>query len=313
MDIVLIHVGGRVPRFLRDAVRQIEHVSGARPLVIGPRRAAAFAGPRLQRFRACERLSQMGLDGFWRYACERFFVLEDAMREAGIDRCLHLESDNLLYVDPAALEPWLVSTYGREIAICPVTDDEDTAAVLYAGSLAALETFNERLLELVALGPAGLLERHGGAMGNEMRMLHLLRAQFGLARALPTTLAAAAQSGAPVVFDAASYGQWVDGTPGAAGVPFAGDHHIVGRALLADEIELGWDAQRRAPWVRSTASGGAPAGPRTPLANLHVHSKRLALWTTPRPAPPPVAPGPLAPARRLRRRVAAVIRVARWR
>lgn len=313
MDIVLIHVGGRAPGFLRDAVRQIESISGSRPLVIGPRRAAAFMGPRLTRFRASERLSQMGLSGFWRYACERFFVLEDAMREAGIDRCLHLESDNLLYVDAAVLEPWLISTYGGGIAVCPVTDDEDTAAIMFAGSLAALEAFNERLLELVALGPAGLLERHGGSMGNEMRMLHLLRAEFGLARALPTTLAAAARTGAPAVFDAASYGQWVDGTPGAAGVPFAGDHHIVGRQLLAGEIELGWDAQRRAPWVRATAGGVAPAAPAMPLANLHIHSKRLALWATPRPAPPPVAPGPLAPARRVRRRVAEVIRAPRWR
>ncbi len=310
MQVVFIHVGGRTPRFLRCAVQQVEHVCAARPLVVGPRRAAAFGSERLRRFRACERLSPMGLGGFWRFACERFFVLEDVMREQGIDRCLHLESDNLLYVDVAALEPWLVETYAQRIAICPVTDEEDSAGVMYVGSLAALETFNERLLELVALGPEALLARYGGTMGNEMRMLYLLRVEFGLARALPTTLCAAAQIGAPAVFDAASYGQWVDGTPQTAGVPFAGDHHIVGRAFLAGAIELGWDAQRRAPRVRSTGDAGAPG---KVLANLHVHSKRLALWTTPRPAPPPVAPGPLAPARRVRRRLGALVRAQRWR
>jgi hypothetical protein len=313
VEVVLIHVGGRPPRFLRDAVRQIQHVAGTPPIVIGPRAAARFAGPRLQCFRASERLTQMGLAGFWRFACERFFVLEDAMRARGIDRCLHLESDNLLYVDPATLEPWLTPTYGRDIAICPVSDEEDTAGVLYVGSLPALEAFNERLLELVALGPDGLLARYGGTMGNEMRMLFVLRAEFGLARALPTTLADAASLGAPAVFDAASYGQWVDGTPQTAGVPFAGDHHIVGRAFLAGEIEVGWDAQRRAPWVRAVAGPGAPAGPPMALANLHIHSKRLSLWTTPRPAPPPVAPGPLAPARRVRRRIGAAVRAPRWR
>jgi hypothetical protein len=144
-------------------------------------------------------------------------------------------------------------------------------------------------------------------------MLNLLRVEFDLARALPTTLPAAARSGAPAVFDAASYGQWIDGTPKTAGVPFASDHHVVGRALLAGEIEVGWDAQRRAPWVRAIAGPGLPATPAVALANLHIHSKRLALWTTPRPAPPPVAPGPLAPARRVRRRVGGVIRAPRWR
>jgi len=313
MDVVLIHAGGRAPRFLRSAAQQIEHVAGARPLVIGPRRAATFSGTRLQRFRSCEQLTQMGLAGFWRFACERFFVLEEAMRAQGIDRCLHLESDNLLYVDPAKLEPWLVSTYAADIATCPVTAEEDTAGVMYVGSLAALEAFNERLLELVALGPDELLARHGGTMGNEMRMLYLLRVEFGLARALPTTLATAAELGAPAVFDAASYGQWVDGTPQTAGTPFAGDHHIVGRAFLADEIELGWDAQRHAPWLRATAPAGAPATPAMALANLHIHSKRLALWTSPRPALAPVAPGPLAPARRACRRVLEGVRATRRR
>jgi hypothetical protein len=313
MHVVLIHVGGRVPRFLHDAVCQIEHVSGAAPLVIGPRRAAQLAGPRLQRFRESEQLARIGLAGFWRFTCERFFVLEDAMRELGIDRCLHLESDNLLYVDPATLEPWLTSTYGREIASCPVTDDEDTGGVLYVGSLAALEAFNERLLELVALGPAGLLARYGGPMGNDMRMLYLLRVEFDLARALPTTMAAATRTGAPAVFDPASYGQWVDGTPQTAGVPFAGDHHIVGRAFLAGEIEVGWDAQRRAPWVRAITNTGVATNPAVALANLHIHSKRLTLWTTPRPAQPPVTPGPLAPARRARHRIGSAIRAPRWR
>jgi hypothetical protein len=298
VDVVLIHLGGRTPRYLRVAVQQVRHVTGHLPHCVLPRLARRYAGERLVRFRDSERLSPMGLNGFWRYACERFFVLEEFMRAQGIDRCLHIESDNLLYVAPAEFEHWLRRAYGDDIATCPMTDDEDSAGVLYVGSVAALAAFNEQLLGLVALGPEKLLAEYGGQMGHEMRMLHLLRTHFGLSRALPTTVASAAELGSPVVFDAASYGQWVDGTPGTAGVPYAGDHHIVGRAFLAGEVELLWNAQRSAPFLRS----GQESGPLHPLANLHVHSKRLALWSTPVAPAPPVAPGPLAPARRLRRK-----------
>jgi hypothetical protein len=301
MDVVLIHLGGRTPRYFRVAAEQVRFITGREPVSVRARRAGRYAGERLARFRESERLSPLGQKGLWRYACERFFVLEELMQAQRIDRCLHIESDNLLYVAPTEFEDWLIGTYAGHVATCPLTDDQDTAAVLYVGSLAALAAFNDQLLQLVALGPERLLADYGGEMGNEMRMLFLLRTQFGLSRALPTTIPTAADVGSPVVFDAASYGQWVDGTPWSPGVPYAGDHQIVGRAVLAGEVELLWDAQRRAPYLRSRQDAGALH----PLANLHVHSKRLACWRTPVPPPrfkPPVAPGPLAPLRRLRRK-----------
>ena len=284
MDVVLIHLGGRLPRFLPTAAAQIELISGRAPVVVGPREGRRLDGPRLRRFRAGEGLTDMGLAGFWRFAAERFFVLEESMRERGIDRCLHLESDNLLYVDPARIEGWLADTYGAAVALCPLTDDEDTAGIMYVGSLAALEAFNEALVELVELGPERLLAEHGGTMANEMRMIHLLRTRHELSRALPTTIAAARELDCEIVFDAASYGQWVGGTHAIPGVPYAGDHHVVGREFLAERYEVLWDAQQRAPSVREAGDGRL-----WPLANLHVHSKQLRTWAT---APLATPPGP---------------------
>jgi hypothetical protein len=284
VDVVLIHLGSRPPRFLATAVGQIDLIAGTPPLVVGPREGRNLEGPRLRRFRAGEGLTDMGLAGFWRFAAERFFVLEEFMRARDIDRCLHLETDNLLYVDPVRIDGWLADTYGPAVALCPLTDEEDTAGIMYIGSLAALEAFNEGLVRLVELGPQRLLTEHGGTMANEMRMIHLLRTREGLARALPTTIAAACELGSDVVFDAASYGQWVGGTPLAPGVPYAGDHHVVGREFLAKRYEVLWDAQQRMPSVRDAGNGRL-----WPLANLHVHSKQLSRWAT---APPPMPPGP---------------------
>jgi hypothetical protein len=215
----------------------------------------------------------MGLDGFWRYACERFFVLEAVMRATGIERCLHLENDNLLFVAPAELEPWLSATFGASIAVCPLTADEDTAAAMYVGSLAALSRFNAALLELVRMRPRKLLRTHGGRMANEMRMLHVLRVGMGLCEALPTTLSHAVETAAPFVFDPASYGQYLDGTPGNPGESYVTDVHEVGRELLAGRCELIREPLAMAPHVRHTG-----LEMQLPLVNLHIHSKRLARW-----------------------------------
>jgi len=287
VDVILIHLGSRPPAFVRTAAAQVQAISGRAPLFIGPVRGARLRGRRLDRFRAVERLTDMGLNGFWRYSAERLFVLEEAMRRAGLARCLHIESDNLLYVAPAEYERWLAGAYGDGIAVCPLTDHEDTAAVMYVGSLAALAELNAGLLELVELGPARLLELHSGGMANEMRMLRLLRTERGLARALPTTTEAAQELGAAQVFDAASYGQLVDGTPATPGVSYAGDHHEVGRLVLDGRVRVRWDAQQHRPFTARAADGLE-----MPLANLHIHSKRLERWTTetvppgrPRPSP----------------------------
>lgn len=305
LDVVLIHLGGRRPRHMRDAVAQATAVTGRKPIVIGPLEGRRVRSELLTRFRRGERLTEFGLGGFWRYSAERLFVLEEAMRRAGIERCLHIESDNLLYVDPGSYEAWLHDAYGADVATCPLTADEDTAAVLYVGSLGALTEFNRGLVELVEMEPARLLEAHGGPMANEMRMLHLLRTDRDLARALPVTVGAAVAAGAPVVFDPASYGQQVDGTPGAPGRPYAGEHHVIGRDLLAGRSRIFWDAQQRHPMVESTTDGAV-----LPLANLHIHSKRLGRWTT-EVSPPSIAPP--GRARAARDAVAGAARTHAWR
>lgn len=274
MPIVLIHLGSRFPRHMRACISQVERIEGRRPLIVGHARAARYRGDAVARFRGIETLSGLGGRRFWRYACERFFVLEEFMAQCGIDRCMHIESDVLLYRASHQLADWLGDTYGSDVAVCPMTDTEDTAAVMYVGSRDALARFNAALLALVTLGPAALLARYGGSMAHEMRMLHILRTEEGLCRPLPTTIEQGLAAGAPCLFDPASYGQWVDGGPGQPGVPYAGEHHAIGREFLSGNYELLWDAQVSQPTVRAASARLRE----WPLANLHLHSKRLYLF-----------------------------------
>jgi hypothetical protein len=260
---------------------QARAVTGRDPVYIGARRGARYDGPKLRAFRAAENLSGMGLGGFWRYTCERFFVLEQHMRDSSLSRCVHIESDNLLYASPSDYEPWLASTLGDRVATCPITPTEDTAAFLYVGSLGALARFTEALLELVRMEGADLLATYGGEMANEMRMLCVLREREGLSHALPVTPDQAAAVASPHVFDAGSYGQYVDGSHSRPGVPFTSESHLVGPALAAGTYRISWNVSRDVPLV------AAPGLEPLPFANLHIHSKRLAPWRSPRLEPPP--------------------------
>jgi hypothetical protein len=234
---------------------------------------AALDGPKLRTFRRRERLSQMGPRGFWRYAAERLFVLEEYMRRAGMPRCLHVESDNLVFPEllTAGSRGALDHHLGSSVAACPLTEDEDTAAVLYVGSIDALGRVTDALLDLASMRPEHFLQVHGGQMFNEMRMLAVLR-EWGLTRSLPTSPAEPLARSLGLVFDPASYGQWLDGTHSVPGTAFASDLHILGPALrsgnLIADVRPGADHGE----VRLRGETGLP------LANIHVHSKRLAMW-----------------------------------
>jgi hypothetical protein len=275
---------------------QARTVSGTEPVLVGPRAGVRLSGPKLDAFRASEQLTPMGLDGFWRYTAERLFVLEAHMLATGMRRCLHIESDVLLYAQPAGYADWLERAYDDGIAACRLTDTEDTAAVMYVGSVEALGRLTEGLLELVRTPPAEIMASHGGEMAHEMRMLHLLRTRSGLSRALPGTPEEARDLGAPLIFDAGSYGQYVDGWYWEPGLSYVSERHLIGTALGTGRYDVHWDTRRQQPLVVEGDTA-------TPLANLHVHSKRLDLWTT-EDRPPPGRPAGLPGASTARARIA---------
>lgn len=77
------------------------------------------------------------------------------------------------------------------------------------------------------------------------------------------------------LFDAASWGQYVGGTPHGEGPGFCASHHWIGNDLHHHRYAIAWDMDRRGRRVPFITSREAP-GVRWPLFNLHVHSKRIA-------------------------------------
>lgn len=264
MDVVLIHLGGDPPPYIAHCILQVMHVTGRDPIVILPEQAKAFSNcAKVKQFRELDFYRDFGLNGFWRYACERFFILEETMKLYGMKTCLHIENDNMLYIAPDKYQSWLVDMYGDRVAITPVTALLDTAAVMYVGSVRALQEVNEALLFLMSKGPDFLKHEYGPEMLNEMRLLNIIRTtELAPLADLPVL-----PGESDVVFDPASYGQWFDGIPFNPGVRHAEERHIVGNEILHNRVNVEWNE------CHPTANG-------KPLANLHIHSKRLGLWAT---------------------------------
>lgn len=86
--------------------------------------------------------------GFWRFATERFFYLEELMRVSGAQRALHLESDNLIYFDPLSIFD-TVSTVFPGLAAPFVNDTSCAPGIVFVSSLSAIQHLNAYIADRV--------------------------------------------------------------------------------------------------------------------------------------------------------------------
>ena len=82
--------------------------------------------------------------GFWRFATERFFVLEELMRKLDAQTALHLESDNFIFFDLAATDTKLKRLY-PSLAAPFLNDDLCVPGAFFIGDLTALEELNSHI------------------------------------------------------------------------------------------------------------------------------------------------------------------------
>ena len=125
--------------------------------------------------------------GFWRFATERFFFIEEVMLKLGLARALHLESDNLIFFDPAEIEDKLPALYPGLAA--PFWNDAMCIpGVVYIGDRRVLGELTAYLASRVAAErdsqvrwyrPRFLTRVRMGLVLNDMNMLAAFRREHG--------------------------------------------------------------------------------------------------------------------------------------
>jgi hypothetical protein len=258
MDTILVHLGGPAPKFQDVCIKQIQQFSKGH--IFCENEEKRHWTPKLvDAMLSSEYLNGFGMNGFWRWAMLRLYVVERIMEVYDLKSALHIENDNLIYDDP---EHTMMAEYcGDSVGLTQLTDNELSAGVMYVGSHGALATLTEKMTGLVKQGLVALEAKYGTTMLHEMRLLKIIHDENpGIIKLLPTLPAGNAH-----IFDCASWGQWVGGTFQDPGIRYAGNHHIVGRELIKGKYDVTWKDKR--PYVDDT-----------PLFNLHIHSKDLERW-----------------------------------
>ncbi len=291
--IVFIHLGPKLPAYMRDTVRQARAWNPNSEIICIAETPGEFeagetwialadipATPEYQKFKQTSILDKTFRHGFWRFTTERLFVLQSWMSWKGLDECFHLENDNTMYVSLDTILPQLRAASPGLFAPIHGQGEEGgwfriCLSAFYVSSLKALTNLVFTLAsaksdidEMSRCGEYWLMNRdecgflpvlppRGTLRNEEFREGLVGRVEeFGL------------------VFDAVAYGQYLGGTDPGNELPWNGPGYVNPDAEFAtDQFLYGWRADgagRRYPVLMDHD------GREWRLANLHIHCKRVA-------------------------------------
>ena len=155
-SIVFIHIGKELPDYLETAVKQARLFNRCNIVVVGNASALSPKQWIFEEYGAhcvfCESLHRTGdhaaflryspLDakisnGFWRNTSERFFYLQEVMNDLNLSDVVHLENDNMLYVDVESLIPIFRDHY-PPIAMVLDNDERCVPSFVYVADASAM-------------------------------------------------------------------------------------------------------------------------------------------------------------------------------
>jgi hypothetical protein len=132
--IVYVHLGNTLPIYWYDSVKQSRLFNKSCPIYLIANKSALnkrhplsykfsensvtlveieslTKSKKHEEFINITALDKKWRDGFWFYASERFFVLDDFAQQFGVTDIIHLENDNMVYVDFTHLMPLFKKYY----------------------------------------------------------------------------------------------------------------------------------------------------------------------------------------------------------
>lgn len=205
LPIIYVHLGDKPARHLIDSIGQSRRVAKAADIyaILTPNTTVAAEATKagatviysdsLSHVAAHEdyigavrrRLGKKR--GFWRFATERFFLIEELMIKLDLTSALHLESDNFIFFDPAEIEDKLRALY-RGMAAPFWNDNLCIPGVVFIGDRGVLNQLNTYLAARVRAEakrqarwyrPAFLTRVRMGLVLNDMNMLADFKREFG--------------------------------------------------------------------------------------------------------------------------------------
>lgn len=295
-SIVFVHLGPNLPPYAADSLAQARLFNPDCPIYLLASEAALhnFSQASVTAV-PCESLtksqshnqftSAAKTDGFWQYVVERFYYLEELMRERQLKNVFHLENDVMLYRNLKELLPTFQKNYPGMIGATFDNDDRCIAGFMYIQDCAPLSEFVQ----------FSASKAHTGE--NDMYLLGQFRQAFykkyidHLPIVLPSYEAPLETFTGKVadhpedysnhfdefqsVFDAAAFGQYIGGID-----PIHGNHD----PGFINESCVFNPAQFKISWKKDSLGRQVPMATYRetthPINNLHIHCKDLQTFSS---------------------------------
>ena len=296
---VFVHVGPEVPAYAAEAVRQVRLFNTEADIYMLAEQEVEGAVwvplHSLERSEAHEEfLARTPLVGFWRYATERFFYLEEFVKRGGLREVIHLENDVMVYFEGKELLESFRKCCKERLGAVFDNDRRCIPGLVYVPEAAVLARLTKFLAQEAGSGKNDmeLLALFEGAeplpvVPPEYGKSYWLRSLSGLTAKDPSFFSRHAAAFASL-FDAAALGQYLGGIdpihPGGGKAGFVNESALYNPSFFHYEWVVD-EGGRKVPFLHFE-------GKRWRINNLHIHSKNLAAFSS-RNGSMPRSPTPL--------------------
>lgn len=281
--ITLVELGSTFKYHIYDCLDQLQHMSPtARIIFIVDNENTAFhlsfkKGIEVYMYdqskdkRCQDVIANLG-GGLFSLSLIRFFAIEHCMKELKLERCFHMEHDNLVYVDTSYVMSRCRVVYGNKLGITRDSVKRCIAGFMYIGSIESLHQLNnffekEQYSDAEMALMAQFMTKHPEYADNLPLTPGNYNTQSDLGRYVDKF---------KLVFDAAAVGQWIGGidtihsNKDTRGFVNETAEYKVQYGDLAFKWVLD-EKGRRVPMLQYGTNY-------VRLVNLHIHSKQLHLY-----------------------------------
>ena len=236
--------------------------------------------------------------GFWRFTAERLFIVDNLMTVLSISEAVHLENDNLVYVDLSTIINVLRKLYPG-LAVTLKSSGQAAAGFFYIGSQSVLMHF---------LSYLNTYPQKEGLRLEEMSILWTYSSLYGYSKMgylpiVPPLLSNNLNYSTNIesfngVFDGAPHGQYLGGHDPRNELEGPG-YVTLGLPYRVDEYDYSWtmtpifkfrrmNLRLKAATTKSLAPTSSASfssdtlGPQQwyPIFHLHIHCKNLSLFVS---------------------------------
>ena len=255
----------KIPDYAHVSFKQTKHFLNEEPIILTNDNITEFSSDINHFFIKCKNgFPSFYKDTFWLLTLLRLYVVFLYAKKNNINEFIHLEYDNLIYNDLTILKCLPPSTYFTRVGpYC------SSAGFMYCNSIEHFSKFIEKVEQIICKGEKHARQFTAYDHLSEMILIDLIYENtkniIDYLPILPFGKGSDNFDLLGILFDGASYGQYIGGTNNGDGKGWTGRHHYTGCAIQDNNIQVIFDK------VPSIVFNNK----KIPIANLHIHSKKL--------------------------------------